>query len=172
MTMTRGKSAPQLVLVDTNVWLSYFLGAEPGCEEALRMIETCLASGVGLLYAPTAPKDVFYIVQRELRRRERDEPDVGIRHEATSMASVAWACVDRMSELATAAPMGVAECELARMFRSRHEDLEDNLVMAVAETSCARFVATFDQQLIRRFSPACARPRDVARAVSPAGDAR
>lgn len=168
MARTRGIS--RLVLVDTNVWLAYFLGVQPQCSESLRMIEACLASGTELVYAPTAPKDVFYIIQRELRRRQVEQVDGGDEqaksNRGVSFAPAAWACVERMGELATAAPLGAAECELARMLRSKHGDYEDDLVIACAETVDARFVATFDEQLISRFSPVCVRPADVASAVS------
>jgi len=173
------RSRSRMVLVDTNVWLNYFLGVEPFCSEATSMLAACIRADGNLLYTPTAAHDIFYLVQRVLRRREREELQSargkvvpGECHTSDrrvlsvrSYAPAAWGCVERMMEIAHASPLSFAECELARQLRSRHGDFEDNLVIASAETCDVDYIATFDKDLIRHFAPVCVRPREVTRAL-------
>ena len=55
------------VLVDTNVWLSYFCGDDANNESAAQALLACNDHGIGMLYAPTSAKDLFYILPRRLR---------------------------------------------------------------------------------------------------------
>ncbi len=60
--------AAKRLLVDTNVWLDYYL-QEGAFDEAKRLIELAEAGKIDLLYAPTTAKDLFYIVPRRLAQR-------------------------------------------------------------------------------------------------------
>ena len=55
-------------LVDTNVWIDYFMASEPHGKEVLAFFEAVDQRGGTLLYAPTTLKDVFFLVPRILRR--------------------------------------------------------------------------------------------------------
>ena len=46
------------LLVDTNVWLDYYL-QEGAFDEAKYLVELAEAGKIDLLYAPTTAKDVF-----------------------------------------------------------------------------------------------------------------
>ena len=63
-----------------------------------------------------------------------------------------------MTEIAAAAPLTLPECDLAWMLRTRHPDLEDNLIIAAAETCNADYVVSYDRDLLEHFSPACITP--------------
>lgn len=152
-------SRPDSLLIDTNVWIDFFLGSEPFCWEAYRLFEVADDRRVTLLYAPTTIKDVFYTIPRRMRlAAQGDGGDKGV-----SYLPAAWACVRKMTEIAVAAPQSLAECDMAWMLRTTHGDFEDNLLMATAETCNADYVVTYDKRLLERFAPACATPGQVLR---------
>ena len=68
--------APQRVVVDTNVWLDYYLPNRPGYEIARRALLAAFTRKISLLYAVTTAKDVFFlssmILKRDGRRDGRD----------------------------------------------------------------------------------------------------
>ena len=146
------------LLIDTNLWVDYFVGNEPYAREVMELFEECDRRAVTLMYAPTSLKDVFYLVPRSLRRAAIDSgTDVG----DVSFKPAAWACVEKMTEIAVSATLSLAECELAWMLRNSHADLEDDLVVAAAETGKASYVVTYDTELLRHFAPVCVTPSQV-----------
>lgn len=151
---------PKVLLIDTNVWISYYLGVEREAEEIMRLFMRMDQLGGTLAYAPTTLKDVFYIVSRRVRTQLLS---AGEDISNKSFASVGWACVRNMTEVATAAPLSLPECDLAWMLRTRHGDFEDNLVIAAAETCNADYVVTYDKELLERFAPACITPSQALR---------
>jgi predicted nucleic acid-binding protein len=63
-----------------------------------------------------------------------------------------------MTEIAVAAPVSPPEFDLAWTLRSRHADLEDNLIIAAAETCNADYVVSYDRAMLEHFSPVCITP--------------
>ena len=145
-------------LVDTNVRIHYFLAIEPHYEAILSFFETVDRCGGTLLFAPTTLKDVFFLIPRILRR----ESLAAGQSEEISFIPIAWACVRTMTEIAVAAPLSLAECDLAWMLRTKHGDLEDNLVIAAAETCNADYVVSYDRKMLEHFSPACITPEQAS----------
>ncbi|MBQ6490745.1 MAG: PIN domain-containing protein [Atopobiaceae bacterium] len=147
------------LLVDTNVWVGYFLAEEPHAEEVHRFFAEAQELGITLIYAPSTIKDVFYAIPRRMRLAAQKDG----RDEDVSYLPAAWACVRKMAEIAVAASQSRAECDKAWMLRSTHGDFEDNLLMATAETCNADYVVTYDKRLLERFAPVCATPGQVLR---------
>lgn len=141
-------------LVDTNVWIYYFMASEPHYKAILSFFEAVDRRGGTLLFAPTTLKDVFFLIPRILRR----EALAAGQHAENSFAPAAWACVRTMTEIAIAAPLSLPECDLAWMLRTKHGDFEDNLVIAAAETCNADYVVSYDQKMLEHFSPVCITP--------------
>ena len=81
----------QHLLVDTNVWLDYYL-QEGAFDAAKHLVELAEAGKIGLLYAPTTAKDVFYILPRRLARRNVNGMNV-------SFALASWACIEHMMQV-------------------------------------------------------------------------
>ena len=146
MPLTRVSS----LLVDTNVWLDYFMGEGPGLEATKGLVHLAHEGSLGLLYAPTTAKDLFYLIPRRLRRLGPDD--------GTCYQPAAWACIEKLMEVAAAAPLSFPECELARMLRHTFQDFEDNLVIAAAETAKADYVVTQDRALLAAMPEACVTP--------------
>ena len=146
MSITKASS----LLLDTNVWLDYFMSEGPCVDDISRLIAHAQVSSLSLLYAPTTAKDLFYLIPRRLRMRGGDD---GI-----SYAPAAWACLDRMMEIAAAAPLSFPECELARMLRKKFPDFEDNLIIAAAETADVDYIVTQDKAFLGQIPEACISP--------------
>ena len=160
---------PRLFLVDTSVWIDFFLRGERGYEEARQFFMEAERREIGLLYTATTLKDVFYLIPRRLRTRALSEGDAT----EVSFAPAAWACVRAMTEIATVAPLSLPECDLAWMLRNKHGDFEDNLVIAAAETCNADYVVTYDRELLEHFPPACITPQqalELLELASPRGE--
>lgn len=149
-------------LVDTNIWIYYFMASKPHYKAILSFFETIDRRGGTLLYAPTTLKDVFFLIPRILRREAHANGHL----EETSFAPVAWACVRAMTEVAVAAPLSLPECNLAWMLRTKHGDLEDNLIIAAAETCNADYVVSYDRDMLEHFSPACITPEQASQLLS------
>jgi len=143
-------------LVDTSVWLSYLIRDEFGYADAKDFLLEAEERGSSLLYTATSLKDVFYLVPRRLRARMVGSGSV---EAGVSFAPAAWACVRTMTEIATAVPLSLPECDLAWMLRNKHGDFEDDLIIAAAETCDADYVVSNDQRLLERFAPVCITPR-------------
>ncbi len=154
-------AAPRLVLLDTNVWINNYLGAQADAGHARELVDRCCARGIGLLYATHSVRDVYYAIGRFLKqaaRAEGREVDETVAHAAEEAA---WRCVANMRELATAVPVDESDLWLAERFHALHPDLEDDLVLAAAERSRADVLVTFDQQLLRRSPVAALAPADL-----------
>ena len=151
---------PKTLLLDTNVWLAYLLAQGPHAEDSRKLIEYAGLHNIALLYAPSTLKDVFRLVPRILRR---DALAAGEYEEGMSFDFAAWACVRTMTEVAAAAPLSIAECDMAWMLRNMHGDFEDNLVIAAAETCNADYVVTNDVELSKHFAPVCITPEQALR---------
>ncbi|MBQ9058625.1 MAG: PIN domain-containing protein [Atopobiaceae bacterium] len=146
---------PKVLLIDTSVWLEYLLAIEPNYVAVVDLFDVCVNRDTTIAYTPNALKDVFYLIPRQLRREaiaSGDDSD-------TSYVAAAWACVRTMTEIALAVPQSLAECDLAWMLRNKHNDLEDNLLIASAETCHADYVVTYDKQLLERFPAICITPQ-------------
>lgn len=138
------------LLLDTSAWMYYFAGATEHLGAISRLVETCVALDVELLYAPTGLRDVFDLVPRALARADVEGRD------ASAYVPAAWACVRRMMELATAAPLGASECETARTLRDQLPDLGCGLVIAAADGARADYVVTYDDRLLAAVPEECA----------------
>ena len=137
------------LLLDTNVWLDYFLGTGPSIDDISRIVERGAEGAV----------ELFYILPRRLRRACAN----GAQADEASFRSVAWACVEHMMELACAAPLSHAECQLARMLRGEFGDFEDDLILAAAETAKVDYIVTNDRALLRSVPEACVTPERACR---------
>ena len=137
------------LLLDTNVWMYYFMGTPDHLPAISRLIEMCVSADVDILYAPTSLKDVFYLIPRSFKREDAYTPT------ASTYLPAAWACAKRMMELGTAAPLSASECEMARMLQSQVSDLENGLVLAAADRAQADYVVTYDQGLLKAVPEEC-----------------
>lgn len=149
---------PKVLLIDTSVWLDFFLSNSRYGEEARQLFEICAEQDIILAYAPTTFKDVFYLIPRRLRAQAVAE---GADDANISYKPAAWACIRLMTDIAIATTLALPECHIAYSLRRSGNDLEDNLILAVAETNKADYVVTYDKELLTHFAPVCVTPAQV-----------
>ena len=136
-------------LLDTNVWMDHYLARPQKDNPATTLLrQAAPCEHVTLFYAPTTAKDVFFLLERTLKIMARHENAELPEGAAEAAREVAWACVDNMSELATAAPIDESELWIARKFRRDHGDFEDNLIIAAGERANVDYIVTSDRQLL------------------------
>lgn len=143
-----GDQQPQ-ILLDTKVWIDYYLGARPGHELARALVGRALGHDATLLYATLSSKDVFYVIASVIKRDCRAKHGTLSDAQATAATATAWACLDNMSDIATAVGCDQSDVWLARNTRRLHADYEDDLILAAARRAGADLLVTSDEQLLR-----------------------
>lgn len=138
------------LLLDTNIWLDYYLGDRPQSDAAKDLIMYAEEKSLTLAYASTSLKDVFYILQREFKESFRHEGRAMNSAQVLSCCKAAWECICHMMEIAVAAPVGEAQIWLASHYEDLHADFEDDLILATLETSKAHFLVTGDETLQKK----------------------
>lgn len=141
-----------LMMLDTNIWLDSYLNHRKGTNAARMLITFAIENDIALAYAATSTKDIFYILSSEMKHRARKETGTLSEEQAQACISLAWGCLDNMASLAVAAPVGESQVWLARHYRTLHNDFEDDLILAAAETSKSDYLVTNDQRLIGKSS--------------------
>lgn len=144
------------MLIDTNVWLDYYLGFRTGHRSALALLDMANNLDILLLCAVTTTKDLFYLIAADFKHSYRQAHDGLLTPEGARAATeVAWACLRNLEEVATAVGCDQSDVWLARAQRSLHEDYEDNLIIAAAQRADADLLVTNDAGLVRH-SPVAA----------------
>ena len=137
------------------------LRQRPGRADATALVTHAMSRQIALLYAASSVKDVYYLLEEREKRRVRAS---GAEVTATIAAAVneyAWGCVLSMGEMATVVPVDQSDLWIATKFRTVHEDLEDDLVLAAMERSQADFLVTSDETLLRKSPVAALSPHDL-----------
>lgn len=148
------------LLIDTNVWLDYYLPNREGGYEATALVGFAFEYGYPLLYPASIAKDVFYLSSHAFRKTIRAEKGALSSSDAAVAAEAAWKCVQNMREQATAVGSDESDLWMACKLRSIHNDLEDNLVVAAAKRANATYLVTNDETLIKHSPVAALTPRD------------
>lgn len=143
-------SRQRVYLLDTNVWLDYYLGFRKGHESSRRLVEAVTESNDTLAFCMTTLKDVYYIVASTFKGIARQESG-GVLGEGAAAAAVstAWACVDNMQTIGCAVPLDLGDAWMAGKQRPVHADFEDDLVIAAAMRTGADCLVTNDEKLLR-----------------------
>lgn len=142
--------SPQLsMLLDTNVWLDYYLPWRSGHVVAQRLIVSAFEQNQTLAYAVPSIKDVFYMSAAEHKRAERAATGILSEPAARTATVTAWGCVNNMQEIATAIPLDHTDVWMASKQRVLHGDFEDDLVIAAAMRGRADYLVTNDDALLR-----------------------
>ena len=140
---------PKTLLLDTNVWISYYLGSRKDSVLAKRLLNLAVENDVQLAYAVTTAKDLFYLLAADCKRTFRAERGELTEDAAAAANELAWACVHHLSELAIAVPCDHTDVWMAHRQRRLHGDFEDDLVIAAAMRAKADLLVTSDESLLR-----------------------
>lgn len=148
------------ILLDTNIWIDFYLRWRDNSELVSRLIELAMKNDFELLYAAHSVKDVFYLINAELKRAARQQS--GKMNDSTALAAktTSWACIENMCENASAIGADNSDIWLARKYRQLHDDLEDNLILAAAQRADVDFIVTSDKALLQKSTVAAHTPQD------------
>lgn len=147
------------VFIDTNVWMYYFLGDAQRCADIVAMFTALAEKEAFVATNSLAAKDVFYLVQRALKRKAADDAFA----DEASIKAAAWSCIQQISHLAFITNLGMSEYLEACIFKDKHSDFEDNLM--VASASPYDFFITYDSQLAKHVGRQALTPRELLKLI-------
>lgn len=155
---------PETLLMDTNVWLDYFMGGRSGHGEACRLINAAIENDVRLLHASLSAKDLFYLVSAGFEHACRQQNGGVLAQEAATAArETAWACLQTLGVLSSPVGCDQSDIWVAEKQRVVHGDFEDDLIIAAAMRSNADVLVTRDEKFLRHCPVAALRPADAIR---------
>ncbi|MBS5478618.1 MAG: PIN domain-containing protein [Coriobacteriia bacterium] len=151
MSVDASRAARRLsLLLDTNVWIDYYLGYRPLHRQACELVRLAVRLDADVLYAVTSSKDLFFLIAADFKREYRRVHGGMLDAEgAASADAVAWGCLEHLTENATAVGCDLSDIWLACKQRPLHADYEDNLIVAAAQRAKADLLVTSDESLLR-----------------------
>lgn len=143
------------LLIDTNIWLDYFLGRTGATEPTVELFSRAAeAEDIVLFTSSLSVKDVYYILGRTMKadahRGGALAPEV-----IAGADETAWACVRLIRQKSIIASVGADEVFDSFVFRHHHNDFEDDLILGVANRIDADYVVTGDKDLIKHTNGVC-----------------
>lgn len=150
-------------LVDTNVWLDYFLPFRPQHSKSFRFLDTAISRKAQLFHAATSAKDVHYFMYAFLKRSAREQGRTLDADFLESAQEVAWGCLAQMQEVSTLVGMDASDFWMAEKLRSFNSDIEDNLIMAAAQRARVSYLVTNDKGLLKKATVATLTPQDASK---------
>ena len=149
-------SQPLKVLVDTNVWLDYFLARSKDhplvCEFIARASER---EDVALYVASLSLKDVAYLLASQMKLDVRRSGKEVTPNVAAAAREVAWACVRSVLDKAIVVPIGSREVLSAFACRRLHDDFEGDLMLGALDAVDDAVLMTHDAALSRHAGRSC-----------------
>lgn len=152
-----------LLLLDTNIWLDYYMADRRRHDAAFALVDALLSHEIDPLFAVTSIKDVFYLVQLGFNRAARSslEPEEALSESQLLAArECAWSCASHMQKIAFAVGLDASDIACAMRQKNIHPDLEDDLVIAAMVCSRADLLVTNDDKLLRHCPVAALDARD------------
>lgn len=143
--MTRKKAS---LLVDTNVWLDYFLGRK-GAQSAARFLGKTLENDDVLVTTTSITKDVFYLIGASLKRRTVADGGVNSGRNAKAINEIAWQCLSTIQGMAIVLNQGFEQHLEAMVLRDANSDYEDDILVATAQSADVDFIVTSDERLLK-----------------------
>lgn len=147
------------ILLDTNVWLDYFLMTRPESALVKDLIGYAKRKGVELLCSAHSVCDIFYMINVSQKRDLRADGQSVTPQRAGAINEFAWGCVDALQELAMPVPCDMRVLWLARKLKPLQPDFEDALILGACELSGADFLVTNDQSLRSKATVATMTPQ-------------
>ena len=158
MSMTAGirKPSPLKLLLDTNVWLDYFLARSALHRQVTELVtKTWQSEDVALCAASLSLKDVAFLLERDLKNQARASGEDITPSVTAAAKEAAWGCVRSICDLALIVPVGHAEVMQAFTYKGVHHDFEDDLILSAAARAETDLIVTHDQELARHSPLPC-----------------
>ena len=151
-----GISHPIKILVDTNIWLDYFLARGAHHDAVSTFIaRACEREDIALYIPSLSLKDLAYqlasLMKLDARRAGKDiTPDI-----AAAAREVSWGCVRNVLEKALVAPVGRTEVLGAFTYKRIHDNFEDDLVLGSLDAADCQLLMTHGTALRRHMGDLC-----------------
>lgn len=151
-----GIRTPVKILVDTNIWLDYFLARGTHHDAVSTFMAKAYQREDTALYVPSLSlKDLAYqlasLMKLDARRAGKEvTPEI-----AAAAREVSWGCVRNVLEKALVAPIGRTEALGAFTYKRIHDDFEDDLVLASLDAAGCQLLMTHDAALRRHMGNLC-----------------
>lgn len=137
-------------LLDTNVWLDYFLDRGKLHDITASFIGSAFsADDVQLCTAILSTRDVYYHIQKELKQATLEEISELTDSSIAAAHELAWACLRSLRNLSFIVPADETDVVEATILRDAHYDYEDNLIVAAAKRVKADCIVTSDEQMLK-----------------------
>ncbi len=141
------------LLVDTNIWVDYFLARSDDCKAVTRLFYLAQESESLALYVVShSIKDIAYILASTMKEYARGQEGSLSADAAAAAREVAWGCVRNMIDRAIVIPVGQSELLQAFTYKSIHDDFEDDIILGAARRAEVDYILTHDK-LLARHSP-------------------
>ncbi len=168
--MNTATSRFRCFVVDTNVWLDYFIASRSGHTAADAFVKLSLREGMALLYTVATSKDLYFLIEREAKRLLREQADGILSEQDAHVArDMGWDSLLTMRSLACAIGCDEGDVEVACKHRVVHSDYEDDLLIAAALRADATALVTSDEALLRHCPVATMDPVDACRWLKATG---
>lgn len=150
-----GAKRPLKLLIDTNIWLDYFLGRTNASESIVELFSRASeAEDIVLFSSSLSVKDIYYILGRTMKGDAR-RGGVLTPEAIAAADETAWACVRLIRQKSIIASVGADEVFDSFVFKHHHNDFEDDLILGVANRIDADYVVTGDKDLIKHTNGVC-----------------
>ena len=137
------------LLLDTNVWMDYFLDRSSLHDIAGGFIAAAFADeSLTICTAALSTRDIYYLIRRELKQADLSENGSVSEEVAAAANEIAWACLATMRRLSFIVPVDETDIIEATILRDIHSDFEDNLIAAAAKRINAAYIVTSDRQML------------------------
>lgn len=135
----------QSLLLDSNVWLDYYLPFRVGHDKARSLLNSAIDRNVTLFYSITQMPTIHYLLRllmkRDLQLTQNRLPE----ETALAIRELAWGCLQNLRVLATAIGADESDLWVAEKLHRLHDDYEDNLIEAAAIRANASYLVTNDK---------------------------
>ncbi len=157
-------AVPSALLVDTNVWLDFFL-KRPSFDEASAFMACARCNHADLFVTVAATADIAYLLEAGYKKEAR-RAGLGMGSSVAACAKqFARSCMKNLQELATPIGMDTADMWVANSLYSLHPDYEDDLMLAAAERANMDYLVTSDDALIKHASIPALTPADARKLI-------
>lgn len=137
------------LMLDTNIWLDYFLPERQGHGQAFQLVHRCIRGDVRLLTAVGVLKDLNYLLQLDQKNWLRAQGVCVGEHEALVAKEAALACTQLVLDNCTLVCGSANDARMALKLNGVHPDFEDNLVVVAALNAKADMLVSNDEALVR-----------------------
>ena len=119
-----------MLLLDTSVWMDYFLARQRSHKDVAEIVALAQDSEtVALCVSSHSLKDIAYLMASAMTAESRRE-GIDVTSEVGAAArETAWGCVRCIVDSALVVPVGRGEVLQAFTFKALHPDFEDDLLL-------------------------------------------